>query len=168
MKKQLANIITSSRIIGSIILLFLDINSPAFMYIYIWCGISDSLDGIVARRLKISSSLGSKLDTISDLTFYTVLLIKIRPVLNELLPPSFWYLVYAVLIIRLLIYIYVLSRYKRLLSRHTIFNKITSGLMFFLFFTLKSDYFIYYAWLIIIVAYVAAVDEIIYLIRYQD
>ena len=50
MKKNLANIITTTRLIGTIALLFTEPLSKAFYAIYIWCGFSDILDGFVARK----------------------------------------------------------------------------------------------------------------------
>ena len=44
MKKHLANIITSTRLIGTIALIFTEPLSDVFFAIYIWCGISDILD----------------------------------------------------------------------------------------------------------------------------
>ena len=83
MKKHLANIITMTRIISCICMIFTETLSYPFYCFYIWCGFSDILDGFVARTLKITSSFGSKLDTISDLTLYTVMMIKILPYLRK-------------------------------------------------------------------------------------
>ena len=41
------------------------------------CGLSDVLDGIIARKTNTASSFGARLDTIADFIFVTVLLIKI-------------------------------------------------------------------------------------------
>ena len=78
-KKNLANIITITRIIGTIIFFNLEVLSPMFYYVYIYCGLSDVIDGFVARKLNITSPIGSILDSISDLLFYTVMMIKILP-----------------------------------------------------------------------------------------
>ena len=60
----MANIITGIRILFSFILLFTKIFSPTFYTVYIIAGISDVLDGLVARKLNLQSSFGEKLDTV--------------------------------------------------------------------------------------------------------
>ena len=79
MKKHLANLITSIRLVGAISLIFIETLSKTYFIVYIISGLSDALDGLVARSLKITSKLGSKLDSISDLIFFGVTLIKEFP-----------------------------------------------------------------------------------------
>ena len=59
----MANIITCIRIICSIVLLFCPVFSPVFYALYITAGVSDMLDGAVARKTGTVSEFGSKLDT---------------------------------------------------------------------------------------------------------
>ena len=66
MKKQVANIITSCRILFSICLLFFPIFSVGFYSTYILCGFTDMVDGVVARKTNSVSEFGAKLDTASD------------------------------------------------------------------------------------------------------
>lgn len=63
---MMANIITAVRIVCSIALLFFPGFSPAFYTLYIVAGISDILDGTVARKTGTISEFGSKLDTVAD------------------------------------------------------------------------------------------------------
>ena len=165
LKKNLANIITITRIVGTIVLLPLETLSNAFYVVYTYCGFSDVLDGFVARKLKIISDFGSKLDSASDITFYTVMMIKILPYLKKLLPKYIWILIYSVLFIRFLCYVYVHRTRNEFESRHTIYNKLTGFLMFLLPFLLNQQYFIYYCMLVLLVAYIATVDEIIYMLN---
>ena len=74
---DMANFITGIRILFSIGLLFTRIFSPTFYVFYIIAGISDVLDGIVARKFNLVSSLGEKLDTIADICFVGVTLYKL-------------------------------------------------------------------------------------------
>ncbi|MBQ1334162.1 MAG: CDP-alcohol phosphatidyltransferase family protein, partial [Clostridia bacterium] len=62
-----ANIITGTRILLSIALLFCKAMSPVFYTLYIAAGISDILDGAIARKTNTVSDFGSKLDTAADL-----------------------------------------------------------------------------------------------------
>jgi len=45
-----------------------------FITCYLLCGISDILDGYLARKLKAQSALGSNLDTFADFIFTMVYL----------------------------------------------------------------------------------------------
>ena len=51
MIKYIANIVTGFRILGSILLLFFPAFSAAFYMIYILCGLSDMIDGTIARMV---------------------------------------------------------------------------------------------------------------------
>ena len=165
MKKNLANIITSTRILGTLVLIFLAPLTLSFYVVYVWCGLSDVLDGFVARKLQTISSFGSKLDSVSDLLFYTVMMLKIWKFLQEGLPNYVWVLIYTVLAIRFLCYVYVGIRDHRFESRHTILNKITGGLMFVLPFTVRTRFLVPYSLLILLVAYISAFDEICYILK---
>ena len=93
MRKTLfsANAITLLRISGTAVLLFLRPFSPAFFVVYTLTGVTDVLDGFVARKTGTASDFGAKLDSAADLLFYGVMLLKIFPVLSvillHLLPP---------------------------------------------------------------------------------
>ena len=78
----MANAISIIRIPASIALLFCRAFSPAFYVFYIAAGLSDMLDGFVARKTDTVSKLGTRLDTIADFVFVVVCLIKLLPVLR--------------------------------------------------------------------------------------
>ena len=79
---KMANIITAIRIVCSIALLLFPAFSPPFYTLYIAVGISDMIDGTVARKTGTVSALGSKLDTAADFIFVVCCLIKLLPVFN--------------------------------------------------------------------------------------
>lgn len=165
MKKNLANIITATRIIGTLCLIPLKALSVPFFVFYVWCGLSDVLDGFVARKLNTVSNFGSKLDSVSDLLFYTTMMLKVWPYLKAYLPLYVWVLIYLVLAIRFLCYVYVGIKYNTFASRHTIFNKITGVLMFLLPFVVNTKYLVYYSLVVLAVGYTSVIDEIIYIIN---
>ena len=66
---KMANIITAIRIVCSIALLLFPAFSPTFYTLYIAAGISDMIDGTVARKTGTVSALGSKLDTTAYFVF---------------------------------------------------------------------------------------------------
>ncbi len=82
----MANSITGIRILCSVALLFFPAFSPAFYTLYIVAGVSDMIDGTVARKTGTVSEFGSKLDTVADFVLVVVCLIKLIPILYTGLP----------------------------------------------------------------------------------
>ena len=130
----MANIITGIRIICSIAMLFFPAFSPAFCILYVAAGISDMIDGIVARKAGTVSEFGSKLDTVADLVLVTVCLIKILPVTHIPMWLIIWIIVIAAIKGINLISGYVM--HKEFVAVHTVMNKVTGILLFILPLTL--------------------------------
>lgn len=164
-KKQLANIITASRLIGTFVLIFLEPLSTGFFICYLWCGLSDILDGYIARKTNTISKFGSRLDSVSDLFLYTVMMIRIKPELDRIYPPYFWILIYIAVGIRVLCYIVVGIRHHYFISRHTIFNKLSGLLMFFLPASLKLGNPFPYSVMTLCTGALSVFVDMIYLIR---
>ena len=131
----MANIITCIRIICSIILLFCPVFSPTFYALYIAAGVSDMLDGAIARKTSTASEFGSKLDTVADFVMVTLCLIKLLPVIHIPTWLLIWIIVIAVIKAVNLISGYVTR--KKIVVLHTIMNKVTGILLFVLPLTLK-------------------------------
>ena len=126
----MANLITCCRILFSLLLLFFPALSPGFYGLYLAAGLSDMLDGFVARRTNTASPLGARLDSMADLLFLTVCLIKLLPVLT--LPVWLWGGVGLIALLRL---VNILSGFvcrKKLVLLHTGANKLTGALLFLL------------------------------------
>ena len=128
MMKNIANYISVSRIIMSIILCFAETFSMAFYLIYIYCGISDMVDGFIARKSKNESRIGTILDSVSDMIFVIVAMIKILPALNLSDGIIIWVVFIAFIKIVNVICSYIY--HKKILLPHTIANKITGFILF--------------------------------------
>ena len=128
MKKQIANIITVSRILGSIGLLFCPAFSVAFYTVYPFCGITDMVDGTIARKTNSVSETGARLDTVADIVFVAVCFAKILPLMQ--LPFWLWLWIVAVAVIKTANIVWGLVRSKKLVSVHTLLNKATGFLLF--------------------------------------
>lgn len=159
-KKNIANIVTITRIIGTMFLIFTRVMSTPFLIAYIYSGLSDVLDGFLARKLDIQSDIGRKLDSISDLFFYTVMMIKIWPFLVAYLPGFMWNIIWMILGIRVCLYIHTQIKHHELLANHTILNKATGVAMFLLPFMVVTNYFVIYAAMVETIAMTAAIYEI--------
>lgn len=127
--KHLANSLTISRMLLSGLLIFL-INQPAcFIVIYSLAGLTDVLDGPIARKSGYAGELGARLDSIADMIMFGVITIAFivwsGPGLHGLLP----YL-YAALAIRILALLCAVWRFRTLAMIHTWGNKVTGLLVF--------------------------------------
>ena len=126
----MANIITGIRIVCSIALLLCPVFSPEFYTLYITAGVSDMIDGTVARKTGTVSEFGSKLDTAADFVLVIVCLIKFIPVIHIPMWLIIWIIVIAAIKAINLISGYVMR--KKLIVLHTIMNKVTGILLFVL------------------------------------
>ena len=162
MTKYLANILTGCRIFGSILLLFFPAFSLGFYIIYLLCGFTDMIDGTVARKTNSQSPFGSQLDTMADLVFVAVSLLKLLPAIQ--LPRWLWIWggVIAVIKISSMIWGYVSK--KQFLSLHTIMNKATGLLLFFLPLTLSFVELKYSSIAVCSIATFAALQEAVYVV----
>jgi len=162
MAKHLANILTGCRILGSILLLVFPAFSVAFYITYLFCGLSDMIDGTIARKTNSTSKFGSQLDTIADLIFVAASLFKLLPAIH--IPGWLWIWggVIAVIKISNIIWGYVSK--KQLISLHTIMNKVTGLLLFLLPLTVSFVELKYIAIAVCSIATLSAIQEWFYVI----
>lgn len=153
----MANIITSVRILCSIALLFCPALSPAFYSLYLAAGITDMIDGTVARKTNTVSELGSKLDTIADFVFVVVCLIKLIPIMD--IPTWLWICIGIIALIKVINVISGFVLQKKFVAVHTVMNKITGLLLFIFPLTLPYIDLKYSAIFICAVAIFAAIQE---------
>ena len=157
MRMQIANTITGGRIIGSILLLFFPAFSAEFYVMYILCGFSDMIDGVVARKTNGTSSFGAKLDTVADLVFMFIACYKLLPTIH--IPLWMWVWIIIIAGIKLSNTICGLLRKKSLISVHSILNKITGAALFLLPLTIQLVNLKYSLTTICLIATVAALQE---------
>lgn len=159
----MANIITISRIILSIALLFCPALSAGFFTVYLLAGASDMIDGAVARRTDTVSGFGSSLDTIADFILVAVCLIKLIPVLKLAKWIYIWIGVIA--LIKVLNIIIGTVRLKKLIAVHSVMNKAAGALLFVFPLTLPVIDIRYSSVFVCAAASCAAVSESLLLIR---
>jgi Phosphatidylglycerophosphate synthase len=128
---KIPNILSISRIIASILLLFVFDNFTVFFSLYIFAGITDILDGYLARKLKAESAFGAKIDSVADLFFYLVLTAYIAIQHWETVT-SFWIFITFILLLRLTSIAIGLYKFRKIVMIHTIGNKVAGFLIFFL------------------------------------
>ena len=132
----MANAISMIRITASIALLFCRAFSPAFYVFYIAAGLSDMLDGFVARKTDTASKLGARLDTIADFVLVIVCLIKLLPVLS--VPAWLYGWIGIIALIKVVNIISGFAVQKRFMAVHSVMNKATGVLLFLLPLTIPA------------------------------
>lgn len=153
----MANSITGIRIVLSIALLFFPAFSPAFCAFYLAAGLTDVIDGIVARKTCRESEFGERLDTAADFVLFASCLTKLLPILQ----PPIWLYVWTGLI-ALIKVVNVISGFavrKKWIAPHTAMNKLTGVLLFALPLTVSWIGLEYPAAVVCAVATFAAIQE---------
>ena len=81
-----ADSVTAARMAASLALLFLPVFSASFLTVYTFAGLTDALDGFLARKTGTVSAFGARLDSAADLLFFGVLLLRLFPLLRRTQP----------------------------------------------------------------------------------
>ena len=126
--KHLPNVISAFRIAGSVGLLFFDVTGWPFWALYALCGISDMVDGWLARKLQAETKAGAVLDSVADIVFVACCAIRLLPVLE--IPTWLWIWAGVIVFIKIVNQVSALVIYKRLCFPHTLANKLTGLLLF--------------------------------------
>ena len=157
MKKQIANIITFCRLLGSIGLLFCPVFSAYFYGLYIFCGLTDMVDGTIARKMGAISEFGAKLDTVADFLFVIASFVKLVPVIR--IPVWIWGWAAVIAVVKLVNLVWGSTQMKQMPSLHTIANKATGLCLFLLPLTMSFVDLRYTAPVVCIIATIAAIQE---------
>ena len=155
--QNMANIITIFRILCAAMLLLCPALSPSFYALYVIAGLTDMLDGTVARKTKTADEFGRRLDTIADFVLVVVCFIKLIPVLDIPVWLTVW--IFAIALIKLFNIVSGYVTRERFVAPHTIMNKATGMLLFLLPLTLPLVDLRYSASLVCAAASFAAVQE---------
>lgn len=156
--KHLANIISMSRIIISIIMLYFYKNELLFITLYLTCGLSDVVDGYIARKTNTHSSIGAKLDSLGDFIMFGIIIIIILIKSGDRIVAFFpWIIIIA--LIRCINLIIGAYKYHSFVSLHTLGNKFTGFLVFIvpLLFVIFHTTKIF--WPVCIIALLSAIEE---------
>ena len=127
---SIPNIISALRILGAICLLLFHPGSVAFWVVYGLCGISDMLDGYLARKLHAESRTGAVLDSVADICFVACCAIRLIPVMQ--IPTWLWIWAGIIVAIKIVNQVSALAVCKRFCFPHTKANKLTGLLLFLL------------------------------------
>ena len=166
MKKYIANIITGSRAEFSLPLLFIPLSSAWFTILYLFCGLTDMIDGTIARKTGAVSKFGAGLDTAADFVFMFVCGLKILPLLH--LPVWLWVWITLIALVKIMNITLVLIHRKKLISIHSALNKTTGFALFLLPLTLTFVKATYSTAAICVLASIAAMQEVCFIAKGQE
>ena len=121
------------------------------------------VDGVVARKTNAVSEFGARLDTTSDFLFFAVTLIKLLPVIH--IPKWIWVWIVVIAIIKIFNVILGFAYTKKLISLHTVMNKITGLLLFLIPPALQFIEIKYSFAVVCIIATIAAIQELCYIVN---
>lgn len=161
MEKNLANILTGCRILCSIFMIFIPLFSAYFYIVYLLCGFSDMIDGTVARKTNSNNEFGARLDTVADCVFLAVSVAKFLPVIE--IPGWLWVWIAMIAGIKLRNIVWGWINRKKLISMHTMMNKMTGFLLFLFPLVLHFVELKYSAIVVCAVATYAAIQEWYYI-----
>ena len=124
------------------------------------------IDGTIARKLSAVSSFGSKLDTVADIVFMAVCSIKILPLMQ--IPAWLWVWIIIVALIKMFNIALVFIRKKKLISIHSVLNKVTGFALFLLPLTLTFSKTAYSVAIVCVLATVAVMQEVYLIAKGQE
>ncbi len=162
------NALSLLRIPLSLLLLVSRHHPVLFWCLYIASGLSDVLDGYMARKLKMESAQGAQLDSLADLVFYLVWIGIFGRAYFMTLVSAQKGLLLAVFFIRILGLFWMKRRFRRFILHHTLANKavgIGTFLLPFFFFRIKDGVLL---WFLLGLSLWAALEEIALGIQSKD
>lgn len=124
----LPNVLSLLRVIAAAGMLWTKPGSTLFFLLYAFCGLSDILDGWIARKWNVVSRRGQVLDSVGDAVFFTVLLYCFLPVFAAEKWAAAWTL--GVVFLRVLCLAAGVVRFHAISFLHTHFNKAAGAVLF--------------------------------------
>ena len=153
--KHIPNIITVFRFLVAASLLLCKPTDTTFWVLYGLCGVSDMVDGYLARRLHAESKTGAVLDSVADTFFVACCAIRLMPFLQ--IPTWLWIWAGVIVTIKIINQISALVVHNHLCFLHTKANKLTGFLLFL--FVLTVFWSIVPIAIVALVATIAAIQE---------
>jgi len=155
---NLPNIISTSRGIAAIAMLFVPVFSMPFWTLYCWGGVSDMIDGPIARKMNEVSEMGSRIDSIADLLFLVCSAIVLFPIIS--LPLWIWIWVGVIGFFKAACIIIKSYRSRIPEIPHSMMNKLTGFLLFCIPFSINTTGIFISSIIVCIVASVGVLTDI--------
>ena len=164
--KSIPNILSVSRMALSVLLLFLPVPSVWFYVVYAVCGVTDILDGFLARKLRCVTRAGSMLDSVADAVLFICLLTRFLMEIEWKLWVAIC--VAAIAVLRVASVAVGFIRFKKFMVIHTFANKLAGSVVFLspiIYGIFKSDAAVIIA---TVIAVLASVEEIMLMLAAEE
>ena len=158
--KRIPNLLSMSRIVLCLPLLLVDAITLPFWTLYVTAGLTDMLDGFLARRWGVENKFGARLDSLADFVLVIAVGYKLFPYLK--LPATLWMMIGFIALVKVVnaISSFVMKhRQGQSPFLHTKANKLTGVLLFVGMMAIGQSYFVPVAWVIACIALFAAIQE---------
>ena len=155
--KRIPNLLSALRIALCLPLLLVDAMTVPFWVLYVIAGMTDMLDGFLARRWGVESKFGARLDSLADFVFVIAAGYKLFPWLK--LPATLWMMIGLIALVKMVNAICSYVVRNRIEYLHTKANKLTGFLLFIGVMAIGQSYFVLVAWAIACIALFAAIQE---------
>ena len=155
--KRIPDLLSMSRIVLCLPLLLVDAMTVPFWVLYLIAGLTDMLDGYLAKRWGVESKFGARLDSLADFLFVLAVGYKLFPWLK--LPATLWMMIGLIALVKMVNAICSYVVRNRIEYLHTKANKLTGLLLFVGMMAIGQSYFVSVAWAIACIALFAAIQE---------
>ena len=155
--KRIPDLLSMSRIVLCLPLLMVDAMTVPFWVLYVIAGLTDILDGFLARRWGVESKLGARLDSLADFVLVIAVGYKLFPYLK--LSATLWMMIGLIALIKVANAISSYMVKRRIEFLHTRANKLTGFFLFIGMMAIGQSYFVPVAWVIACIALFAAIQE---------
>lgn len=169
-RHRIVTFLTTYRIIISpvlLILLFQD--HPAFKWLLLSAFITDALDGFLARRLKVTTMLGAKMDSVADDFLFVVSTIAVVYLHTEVILHTIFVLL-AILLLFLVKMTILLAKHNKLISGMHIYSTKAAAIVQAIFFLhcifFQPSGFLFYN--MIVVTGISMIEEIIIISSFRE
>lgn len=155
MIKYTINLITLLRIVMVLFLFFLT-ETPWFVWGYLLAGLTDVLDGFLARKFNASTKIGAQLDSFADLFLFALIMTVIyHRILNMF--PYYWFILAILFGLKLGAILLTYIKFREIAIIHTLGNKLL-GLCLFII-PLCPIIQQYHIHILLVIAVLVLIDE---------
>lgn len=168
--KRIPNIISATRLGMAIALLWTADRPRLFVTVYLLCGISDAVDGFLARKYHVESRLGAKLDSLADFSFFCTSLVVLVFLRGMRPDAARWSIVFSVTFVKLVNFIITRVKFKEWNIMHTYANK-AAGLVIFSsvpVFMVQGEFGMWTVWTVAAALTLAAAEEMLILLTSKE
>lgn len=164
--KNVPNTLSLFRIFLAISLLGVWHQPFVFIMVYVMCGLTDIIDGYLARKLNVASKFGSMLDSLGDMMFFSIISFWVIFKSNMTLTRIMVIVLILIVFIRGLNLMITKIRFDRLSIMHTILNKATGGIFFLFipFLVANHRFSLIVSMVLLFVALISSIEETLILL----